>query len=104
MSVATVSSERKAPWYVRWDLTSVIPGVLLAALMLWSVTESLIRANWAEGMQILLLLALPGLLIGVLFARLSWLPGWLAHGLAGALGLVWTVQRIGPVLPCSRAT
>lgn len=98
MSVATLSSERKVPWYIRWDLTSVIPGVLLAALMLWSVTESLIRANWAEGMQILLLLALPGLLIGVLFARLSWLPGWLAHSLAAALGLVWTVQRIGPVL------
>ncbi len=98
MSVATVSSQRKAPWYIRWELASVIPGIVLAALMLWSVTESLIRANWAEGMQILLLLALPGLLLGVLFARLAWLPGWLAHGLAISLGLAWTVQRIGPVL------
>ncbi|MBC8160609.1 MAG: transglutaminase domain-containing protein, partial [Roseiflexaceae bacterium] len=67
-------------------------------VMVWSVAQSVAGANWADGLDVLVLVALPALLIGTLFARLPWLPGWLAHTLSGILGLVWSVQAVGPLL------
>ena len=83
---------------MRWDLPVLVPGVLLALLMLWSVIQSIATSNWAEGLDVLIGVALPALLVGVIFARLRWLPGWLAHLLSAALGLAWAIQRIGPLL------
>src|SRR5437868_12651897 len=86
------------PWYMRWDLPVLVPGVLLALLMVWSVIQSIATSNWADGLDVLIGVALPALLVGVIFARLRWLPGWLAHILSAALGLAWAIQRIGPLL------
>jgi hypothetical protein len=86
------------PWYLRWELPTLLPGVLLAFVMLWSVVQSIANANWASGLQVLASVALPGLLVGIIFARLRWLPGWLAHLLATALGIAWAIQQIGPLL------
>jgi transglutaminase-like putative cysteine protease len=96
--VATTPSIVRPRWYARLELGTFIPGALLAALMIWSVTRSLIVSNWADGMEILMAIALPALLVGLVFARLAWLPGWLAHLLSAGLGIAWTVQRVGPVL------
>ncbi|GAB4209484.1 MAG: transglutaminaseTgpA domain-containing protein [Roseiflexaceae bacterium] len=98
MVVTTPSARPYVPWYQRWDLPALVPGVMFAALMVWSVAQSVAIANWAEGLGILALVALPGLLVGVLFARLTWLPAWLAHTLSAALGVAWAIQRIGPLL------
>jgi transglutaminase-like putative cysteine protease len=86
------------PWYLRWNLPVVLPSGLLAAVMIWSVTRSIALSNWAEGLDVLTSVALPALLIGILFAQLRWLPAWLAHLLSAGLGLAWAVQRIGPLL------
>ena len=86
------------PWYMRWDLPVLVPGVLLALLMVWSVIQSIATSNWADGLDVLIGVALPALLVGVIFARLRWLPGLLAHLLSAALGLAWAIQRIGPLL------
>ena len=77
---------------------AVLPGAILAALMLWSVTRSIGISNWAEGLEVLTSVALPALLVGIIFARLRWLPGWLAHLLSAALGVAWSIQQIGPLL------
>lgn len=76
----------------------MLPGAIFAALMLWSVTRSIGVSNWAEGLQVLTTVALPALLVGIIFARLTWLPGWLAHLLSAALGVAWSIQQIGALL------
>jgi transglutaminase superfamily protein/uncharacterized protein DUF4129 len=95
--VAT-SPKNYIPWYLRWNLPTLLPGVLLSFVMLWSVIQSIANANWATGLQVLVSVALPALLVGIIFARLRWLPGWLAHLLSAALGIAWAIQRIGPLL------
>jgi hypothetical protein len=66
--------------------------------MVWSVTRSIGTSNWAEGLEVLTSVALPALAVGIIFARLRWLPSWLAHLLSAALGLAWAIQQIGPLL------
>jgi Transglutaminase-like superfamily/TgpA N-terminal domain/Domain of unknown function (DUF4129) len=96
--VATTPAVPRERWHTQFELSIVIPGFLLAAVMLWSVARSLIDANWTSGLEIIMGLALPALVIGTIFARLAWLPGWLAHLLASALGLAWTIERVAPLL------
>jgi transglutaminase-like putative cysteine protease len=96
--VATTPAAQREPWHARLELPIVIPGALLAALMLWSVARSLIDANWAAGLEIIMGLVLPALLVGIVFARIGWMPGWLAHPLAAALGIAWSFERVGPTL------
>lgn len=97
--VATTPAVRPhIPWYVRLDLPIVVPSGILAALMLWSVTRSIATSNWADGLSVLTSVALPALAVGIVFAQLRWLPGWLAHLLSGALGVAWSIQQIGPLL------
>lgn len=97
--VATPRALRPAiPWYMRWNLPVIVPGGLLAALMLWSVTRSIATSNWAEGLDILTIVALPALLLGIVFAQFRWLPGPLAHLLSAALGLAWSIQNVGALL------
>jgi transglutaminase-like putative cysteine protease len=86
------------PWYIRWNLPTVGPSLLLAIVLIWSVSQSIEIANWADGLYILSDITLPALLIGTLFALLPWLPGWLAHILSAGLSITWTVYRIGPFL------
>ncbi|MEN9935338.1 MAG: hypothetical protein RLZZ387_1917 [Chloroflexota bacterium] len=82
----------------RLQLGAVIPALLLAALMLWCVFRSVADAGWAAGLDILIPVALLGLVAGALFARMGWMPAWLAHPLAAALGVTLAVQRAGPAL------
>jgi hypothetical protein len=96
--VATTPAPARVSWWSRIELGTLLPGVVFAGVMLWSVARSLIVANWASGIEILLGIALLSLLVGVMFARLEWLPGWLAHPLAGALGIAWVVEQVGPTL------
>src|SRR5436190_10964786 len=98
MVATTPATKPYVPWYLRWELPAVVPGVIFAAVMLWSVTSSIGSSNWAEGLGVLTSVALPALLVGIIFARLRWLPGWLAHLLSASLGLAWSIQQIGPLL------
>src|SRR5262245_27514718 len=86
------------PWYLRWNLITLAPGVILSFVMVWSVARSIANANWADGLQVLISVTLPALALGIVFARLRWLPGWLAHLLAAVLGIAWAIQRIGPLV------
>lgn len=95
--VATTPQERQ-PWYVRWDVATFAPAIVLVTLMHWSVIQSIANANWANGLNVLVSIALPALLVGMIFARLSWLPGWMAHILSAILGIAWSIQRVGPLL------
>lgn len=80
------------PWYQRWELPALIPGAVLSLVMVWSVIQSVATSNWATGLGVLVGVALPALLVGIIFARLRWLPGWLAHLLSAALGIAWAIQ------------
>lgn len=82
----------------RLEIGATLPALLLAAVMLWCVFRSIADAGWAAGLDILAGIALLALLVGTLFARLSWMPAWLAHPLAAALGVALAVQRSGPAL------
>jgi transglutaminase-like putative cysteine protease len=98
MVATTPAAKPYVPWYLRFGLPVVLPSGILAALMLWSVTQSIATSNWAEGLGVLTAVALPALIVGTIFARLRWLPSWLAHLLSAALGLAWSIQQIGPLL------
>lgn len=80
------------------ELAEVAPAAILALLMTGAVIYSLSISGWAPGLNILLPMGLPGLLVGIVFARLSWLPGWLAHLLSSLLGVTWAVQLIGGLM------
>ncbi|NTU85131.1 MAG: transglutaminase domain-containing protein, partial [Chloroflexales bacterium] len=77
------------------ELAAVLPGALLILLMTGAVVWSLSVSSWASGLDVLRPMALLGLLVGIIFARLPWLPGWLAHLLSAALALTWAVQLLG---------
>ena len=69
MMVATTPATKPyVPWYLRWELPAVLPGVIFAAVMLWSVTSSIGSSNWAEGLDVLTSVALPALVVGIIFA------------------------------------
>lgn len=67
-------------------------------------TQSIVASNWARGLQVLLPVALGGLVAGAVFAQFRMLPAWLAHVLSAVLGVVWSVNRIGPLLDPSLQT
>jgi len=72
---------------------------LLGLAMTFAVVQSIARSNWTNfGLDALVSITLGGLLVGGIFGMLRWLPGALAHLLAGVLGLTWVVSRIGPYL------
>ena len=86
---------------VHWAIAAApyITTALLAAALTLSVVQSVVRSNWVdEGLEVLLRIALGGLVVGMIFSVLRWLPGFLAHVLSGVLGIVWVVSRIGPLL------
>jgi transglutaminase-like putative cysteine protease len=64
-------------------------------MIVGAVIHSLANSNWAPGLDVLIPMSLPALVVGVIFARLRWLPGWLAHLLSSLLAVVWMVQLLG---------
>ena len=82
----------------RDEVGLVLPGLLLTLLMVWSVVQSIATAGWADGLGLLVWVALPAVVIGTLFARISVLPAWLAHPMSAALALVWSIQQLGGLL------
>ncbi len=94
--MATTTIPRPAPARpLSSELGEVIPGAFLVLLIVGAVIHSLANSNWASGLDVLIPMSLPALLIGVIFARLRWLPGWLAHTLSALLAVVWMVQLLG---------
>lgn len=91
MTHLSTNQSRSAP-----PLLLAIPGFLLGILMVWAVVKSVADAYWAPDLRPLLALALPAVAVGTLFALVRWIPAWLAHVMAGALGLVWAVQQLAP--------
>jgi transglutaminase-like putative cysteine protease len=77
------------------ELGEVLPGAFLVLLIVGAVIHSLANSNWAPGLDVLIPMSLPALLVGVIFARLRWLPGWLAHTLSALLAVVWMVHLLG---------
>ena len=77
------------------ELIELLPGVALALIMCGAVVQSLAVAGWAPGLSVLMIASLPGLFVGVIFARLRWLAGWLAHLLSAVLAVAWAVQALG---------
>ncbi len=72
-------------------------GVLLALLLL-SVTGSIVAANWADGLGILTETALGGLLVGILLAKLP-VRGVLAHALTLLIGAPVAASATALLLP-----
>ncbi len=98
MVATTPPSQPYIPWYRKLELPIILPSALLALVMVWSVVQSIATSNWADGLNVLVIVALPALLVGLLFARLHWLPGSLAHILSAILGVAWSVQCVGGLL------
>jgi hypothetical protein len=98
MIVTQFSPTAKRREQIRSELWNVIPSTILILVMVWSVVQSVVTANWAVGTDIIVKVALPAVLVGAVFARLLWLQGWLAHLLSMALGLVWSIAALAPQL------
>ncbi len=77
------------------EIVAVLPSALLILLMSGAVVWALSVAPWAVGLEVLRPVALLALLTGLIFARLPWLPDWLAHLLSIALALTWAIQVLG---------
>lgn len=84
----------------RWQnfLGPVAVSVLLAAGLTLPTAHSIAVSNWAEGLNILTIVAFGGLLTGTLLALVRRLPNWVAHPISIALGVVWVVDRMGALL------
>ena len=78
------------------ELAEVLPGAALALIMCGAVIYSLSISRWAPGLEVLIPMSLPGFVLGVTFARIRWVPGWLAHTLSILLAVAWGVHLIGP--------
>lgn len=98
MVATTPNQITPRPWYARLGLVAFVPQLLLAMIMVWSVARSIETANWADGLDMLAGLSLLALLFGALFARIAWLPSWLAHPLSAMLGVAFAVQQISPLV------
>jgi len=73
----------------RWtaDTGPFILTAVLGSAMTLSVIQSIVRSHWTNfGLPVLVTIAMGGLLVGAIFGRFRWLPGWLAHLLATVLG------------------
>ncbi len=72
--------------------------MLLGATLTLTTAQSIVASNWASGTQVLVWVALGGIIVGALFAQVRSLPAPLAHLLSAILCVVWTVARVGPLL------
>lgn len=93
--MTTITTSRQPTQTLSRELSAVLPGALLILLMTGAVVWSLSVSTWAPGLGVLRPMALLALVVGAIFARLPWLPGWLAHLLSAALALTWVVQLLG---------
>ncbi len=82
----------------RHHLFNILPGIFLSLLMVWAVVRSIVVSNWADGLDLLVIVAIPALLAGVIFSTTRWIPTWIAHLLSVALSIAWIIDRIGPLL------
>lgn len=95
--VAHVAQHRRTHWLLA--ASPVVISALLGAAMTLAVIQSIVRSHWTNfGLPELTTIAIGGIIVGAIFARLRWLPGVLAHLLATVLALAWVVARIGPFL------
>jgi transglutaminase-like putative cysteine protease len=103
--MATAAPARQdAPRELARELSEVLPGVLLLLVMTGAVVYALSVSGWGPGLEVLRPVALIGLLVGAVFARLRRLPPWAAHLLSGALAVTWTVQLLGGLMDERLAT
>lgn len=93
--MATTSATIQRNRSLAAELGNLLPGVALALIMCGAVIYSLSISRWAPGLGVLIPMSLPGLFLGVIFARIRWMPGWLAHLLSALLAVVWAVQLLG---------
>lgn len=96
--MATIATPRQQSRSLTSELGEILPGALLILLMTGAVVYALSVSGWGPGLEVLRPMALLGLLVGVIFARMRWLPGWAAHLLSGALALTWAVQLLGDLM------
>lgn len=96
--MASATFARPRPRDLTGELAELLPGVLLVLLMTGSVVYALSISGWGPGLEVLRPVALIGLLVGVIFARLRWMPAWGAHLLSAALAVTWTVQLLGGLM------
>jgi hypothetical protein len=102
--VATVPNETPSrSWFARLEIGSLVIPFLLTVTITWSVTRSLEVADWADGLTMLTGIGLMALITGMIFARVSWMPAWLAHPLASLPGLVFVIRQISPVIGAQAA-
>jgi transglutaminase-like putative cysteine protease len=102
--MATVASSRPRGRGLVAELGEVIPGALLVFVMTGAVVYALSVSGWGPGLEVLRPMALIGLLVGAIFARLRWLPAWIAHLLSGALAVTWAVQLLDALMDERLAT
>ncbi len=98
MVATTPHEERHRSGIGQLELGTLLPGMLLGLMMIWAVFRSIADARWSVGIDLVVDVALLGLLLGVVFARARWLPSWVAHPLAILLGVALAVQRVAPTL------
>lgn len=83
---------------VRPTFLDLVPGLILCLIMVWAVMRSVVVGQWSPGIDILPVVALPALLIGVLFAQMRQVSAWLAHLCSAAIGTIWIISRLQPLL------
>lgn len=102
--VATVPNETPSrSWLARLEIGALTLPFLLTVIIVWSVTRSLEVANWADGLTMLTGIGLTALVTGTVFARVSWMPAWVAHPLALFPGIVFIIRQISPIIGAQAA-
>ena len=69
--------------------------LLLHMLVVWALSA----AEWTGALGLLVWVVLLSVTLGLVFAKLRWLPGIVAHIVSTLLGLAWTVFLVSHALP-----
>ncbi|MGQ9547615.1 MAG: DUF4129 domain-containing transglutaminase family protein [Roseiflexus sp.] len=102
--VTTIPDETSTrSWFARLEIGTLALPFLLTVITIWSVTRSLEVASWADGLTMLTGIGLAALITGTIFARVSWMPAWLAHPLALLPGIVFVIRQISPIITAQAA-
>jgi transglutaminase-like putative cysteine protease len=98
MAVVTPSYKARRRMLTGSQAGAAAISTILGVLMTIAAVQSVVVSGWADGLRVLIVVTLGGLAIGALLALVRSLPGWLAHLLSAVVGVVWAVDRIGPLL------
>ena len=85
----------RSQWKLKEGWSTYFLVLLLHMFVVWSLSA----AEWADGLGLLVWVVLLAVTLGLVFAKVRWLPGFISHIVSTVVGLFWTIFLVSHVLP-----